>query len=136
MRAWSCPPLVDAWAAPDLDIDENALLERGESLTIDHDIKVLARANRLALHRDPFSRHPANEDNGGMDIVEIPLHCVAHAHPDCRFRWVRITLDLGSNEGVVAAGVTGVIPLIGRHTVKIEKADTLKAQPKQPPAAP
>jgi hypothetical protein len=235
------PPLDDAWAAPELDIDKNALLERGESLTIDHDIKVLARANRLALHRDPFSRHPANEDTGGMDIVEVPLYCVAHAHPDCRFRWVRITLDLGSNEGVViqdmsprdevadhpvkitttyhgglsftiasvplapevsversmerdvyfptvtvsgaklthaiwdftaiaggplhvnrdlrllvgvpsslaeievgltlraavvAAGVTGVIPLIGRHTVKIEKADTLKAQPKPPPAAP
>ena len=231
----------DAWAAPDLDIDATAPLERGGTLTVDHDIKVLARANRLALHRDRFSRYPAGEDTRGMDIVDIPLYCVAHAHPDCRFRWVRITLDLGSNTdvviqdmsprdevadhpvkitttyhgglsftiasvpvapevwvehsmerdvyfptvtvsgaklthaiwdftaiaggplhvnrdlrllvgvpaalaeievrltlraAVVAAGFPGVIPLIGRQTVKIEKADILKAQPKQPPAAP
>ena len=35
----------------------------------------------------------------GTDVIDFLLHCVAHAHPDCRFRWVRVTLDLSDTVG-------------------------------------
>ena len=111
-------PFDDAWAAPGLELDEGALIERAETLTVDRDISVLARANRLALFRDRTSRHPASEGTGGMDTVDVPLHCVAHAHPDCRFRWVRITLDLARTAGAVIHDVSPRDE-VAEHPVKI-----------------
>jgi hypothetical protein len=85
------------WAEPVLDIDEDAIAERAEPIILDREIRVLARANRIALVREPAARHPGQLP--GLDAIDFPLRCVAHAHPDCRFRWVRITLDLAGASG-------------------------------------
>jgi hypothetical protein len=92
-------PRSCAWAAPALDIDEDALLERAPALVVDHDIRVLAQSNRLALIRGLTERHGAIRP--GADGVDVPLRCVAHAHPGCRFRWVRISMDLSPTAGAV-----------------------------------
>ena len=100
---WKSPdPLsadADVWAAPDLDIDEDALLERAPTFVIDHQVRLLARANRLALVRGRTERH--NAVQAGTDAIDVPLRCVAHAHPACRFRWVRISVDLSPTDGAV-----------------------------------
>ena len=83
------------WAAPTLEIDDSA--ERATGRVLDEQIRVLARENRLAVVRDIVARHPLAD---GVVAIEVPLRCVAQAHPDCRFRWVRITVDLGGTEGV------------------------------------
>jgi hypothetical protein len=101
------------WAEPDLEIDESS--ERGGG-RIDQEIRVLARANRLALGCDPATRHPGTSP--GTDVIDFPLRCIAHAHPDCRFRWARITLDLA---GTPDASISDLSPRdeISEHPVKI-----------------
>jgi hypothetical protein len=102
-----------AWAEPALEIDEQA--ERGV-LIADEEIRVLARASRLALRCDPATRHAGPEP--GTQLLDFPLRCVAHAHPDCRFRWVRVTLNLGETDG---AYVTDLSPRdeVSEHPVKV-----------------
>jgi hypothetical protein len=102
------------WADPPLDIDDGA--ERDGAIVADEEIRVLARASRLAIRCDPAVRHPG--DVPGTDVLDFPLHCVAHAHPECRFRWVRVTLDLS---GTVGACITDLVPRdeVSEHPVKI-----------------
>jgi hypothetical protein len=109
-------PAEDTWAEPDLDIDDDALAERAETLAVDRDVRLLARANRLAVMRERVTRHGAVQE--GVDTLDIPLRCVAHAHPDCRFRWVRVTLDLSPTPG---AAISDLSPRdeITEHPVKI-----------------
>lgn len=107
------------WAEPSLDIDQQT--ERGGPLTADQEIRVLARANRLAIRCDAAARHRG--DAPGTDVIDFPLHCVAHAHPECRFRWVRVTLDLS---GTAEASITDLSPRdeISEHPVKISTTYT------------
>ncbi len=102
-----------AWAEPALEIDEHT--ERG-SIVADQEIRVLARANRLAIRCDPATRHASPER--ATEVLDFPLRCVAHAHPQCRFRWVRVTLDLSETDG---ACVSDLSPRdeISEHPVKV-----------------
>jgi hypothetical protein len=102
------------WAEPSLDIDEQT--ERASPLVADQEIRVLARANRLAIRCEtPARRH---HHASGTDVVDFPLRCVAQAHPECRFRWVRVTLDLSDTAD---ASITDLSPRdeISEHPVKI-----------------
>ena len=107
-------PAGQPWAEPVLEIDEET--ERGESVVSDQQIRVLAKASRLAIRCDPAARHAG--DQQGTDVIDFLLHCVAHPHPECRFRWVRVTLDLSS---VTGASITDLSPRdeINEHPVKI-----------------
>jgi hypothetical protein len=102
------------WAEPALEIDEDT--EREGSVVADEGIRVLARASRLALRCDPAARHRG--EIPGTDVVDFPLHCVAQAHPDCRFRWIRVTLDVS---GTAGASIADLSPRdeISEHPVKI-----------------
>jgi hypothetical protein len=99
MSTGPADPLASAWAAPALEIDEDALLERAPRFAIDHSVRVMAQSNRLALVRDPTTRH--SEVRAGTDTIDVPLRCEAHADPSCRFRWVRVTIDLSPTTGAV-----------------------------------
>jgi hypothetical protein len=107
------------WAEPPLDIDEQT--ERAGPLAADQQIRVLARANRLAIRCDTAVRH--HGDAPGTDVIDFPLRCVAHAHPECRFRWVRMTLDLS---GTPEASITDLSPRdeISEHPVKVSTTYT------------
>jgi hypothetical protein len=103
-----------AWAEPVLEIDEHT--ERGNPMVADQEIRVLARASRLAIRCDPATRHDGPAP--GTQVLDFSLRCVAHAHPDCRFRWVRITLSLSETDG---AYVTDLSPRdeVSEHPVKV-----------------
>jgi hypothetical protein len=103
-----------AWAEPEIDIDVDEELERGEPVVADEQIRVLARENRLALRCEPADRRPA--DAPGIDMLDFRLRCVAHAHPECRFRWVRVSLVLPAG-----SAVADLVPRteISEHPVKI-----------------
>ena len=102
------------WAEPALEIDEQT--ERGGAIGVDQEIRVLARANRLAIHCDPATRHDG--PTAGTQLLDFQLRCVAHAHPECRFRWVRVTLNLSETDG---AYVTDLSPRdeVSEHPVKV-----------------
>jgi hypothetical protein len=103
-----------AWAEPVLEIDEHT--ERGEPIVADQEVRVLARANRLAIRCDPATRHDGPAP--GTDVLDFQLRCVAQAHPECRFRWVRVTLNLSETDGV---SITDLSPRdeVSEHPVKL-----------------
>lgn len=103
-----------AWAEPVLQIDER--IERGGPIVADQEIRVLARANRLAIRCNPATRHGGPAP--GTEMLDFPLRCVAHAHPECRFRWVRVTLNLAETDG---AYITDLSPRdeVNEHPVKV-----------------
>lgn len=87
------------WLNVPLDLDEATLAERweGEVLFDRAEIQLLARKNSMSLWRsDPF-RYPLTNGTVGLDLT---LKCAAHAHPECRFRWVRLTVGFESADRV------------------------------------
>jgi hypothetical protein len=106
------------WAEPALDVDDSS--ERESAIVADEEVRVLARANRLAIRCDPAVRHRGDgaRDGARLDVLDFALRCVAHAHPDCRFRWVRVTLDLSGTAGV---SITDLVPRdeVSEHPVTI-----------------
>ncbi|MEZ0113857.1 hypothetical protein ABH920_007891 [Catenulispora sp. EB89] len=109
-------PGESVWADMALDVDDDAVTERADSAAVDEQVRLLARANRLALVRDKATRHP--DAHQGLDVVDVPLRCVAHAHPSCHFRWVHVTIDLS---GTAGAKISDLVPRekISDHPVKI-----------------
>ncbi|MBE1584293.1 hypothetical protein ACFPOI_29930 [Nonomuraea angiospora] len=53
----------------------------------DRDIRLLLRENRIALSRGETSRVSDT-------VCDVPLTCVVHSHPQCRFVWSRLMVDL------------------------------------------
>lgn len=93
------------WAEPPLEIDDdNDDVERADAVSSDEQIRVLARSNRLAIRSDPATRH--RTDTPDTEVIDFPLHCIAHAHPDCQFRWVRVTLDMSDTTGATIADLS------------------------------
>ncbi|WP_158801136.1 hypothetical protein [Streptomyces sp. NRRL S-37] len=82
-----------------MDIDEAALEERAEPAAVDRTVRLLARENRFALRAGPASWNPLG--NGQGVAVDISLRCVAHRHPECRLRWVRVSVDVSGSDGTV-----------------------------------
>ncbi len=104
------------WAEFELDVDDDALAERAETVVVDRELRLRTRANRLALVRSAPVRHSAA--GTGIDAVDLQLRCVAHAHPGCHFRWVRVTLDASPTPG---ATISDLSPRseISDHPVRI-----------------
>jgi hypothetical protein len=106
--------LAQLWAEPPLDLDVQS--ERAGPLIADEQVRLLARGNRLAIRCDPAARHRGSTP--GTDMIDYRIRCVAHPHPKCTFRWVRLTLDLS---GTPRASITDLSPRdeVSDHPVKI-----------------
>lgn len=82
-----------------MTVDESALEQRseGEALIVDEQIRMLAHENRLVLRRDKTERTPVDVETSALYML---LRCIAHPHPECRFQWVRISMDFSNNLNV------------------------------------
>ena len=75
------------------DIDDKASAELGgEAVIIDHNIRLLLRENRIALAKGKSS--PVQSNDLGLAYYDVPLICVVMSHPECRFQWSRLIVDL------------------------------------------
>ncbi|MBN9519757.1 hypothetical protein J0H58_14745 [bacterium] len=83
-------PLVEI----DLDVNEDFLERATGSPLADEEIRLWGRENRLALWRGDVIR--TQYDLGRRVVFDIPLRCIAHPHPECRFRYVRLIADFGT----------------------------------------
>ncbi|WP_326552916.1 hypothetical protein [Micromonospora sp. NBC_01813] len=78
------PPWIDQELPP-----------RGQ-VVLDEALRALLRENRLALWRgEPI----VATDTDGRTALDLTMRVVAHAHPDCRFRWVRFRADFAGTAG-------------------------------------
>jgi len=85
-----------------LDVDEEAdRAERGDETVIgDQRIRLLLRENRIALAKGGTTVvQPGEGAEPGLAFYDVPLVCVVHSHPECRFRWSRLTIDLTPTNG-------------------------------------
>lgn len=82
-----------------LEIDEAGLEERAEPVALDQSTRLLARENRFGLRAEPIAWHAVDAPAG--TVVDVRLRCVAHRHPECRLRWVSLSVDVSASEGTV-----------------------------------
>ena len=104
------------WTDIPLEVDSGELQERaGPAVVLEERVRLLARENQVGLWRGDTRRDTV--DGGTRTVFDMPLRCVAHPHPDCRFRWVRLLASFGT-EG---ASVSDLSPrdVRGTQPVKI-----------------
>ena len=96
------PEYESLFEAP-LELDERRLeqrdresLERAEEAIIgDKDIRLLWRENRMALAKGrPTKVAGGDSAEPGRDYWDVALTCAVQSHPECRFRWSRLIVDL------------------------------------------
>jgi hypothetical protein len=79
----------------ELSVIEEPFLERAAGGPLaDEQVRLWGRENRLALWRGDIVR--TYYDLGRRMVLDIPLRCIAHPHPECRFRFVRLVADFGT----------------------------------------
>ncbi|MEA5620650.1 hypothetical protein VB711_22820 [Cronbergia sp. UHCC 0137] len=105
-----------------LVIDEGALEQRAnEDILIDQRIRLLAQENRLGLSRGATKRELF--DRRTKAILDIPFQVIAHAHPECRFHWVRLTIDFSSTTDAIIRDLSPR-EVLGSEPVKISTKHT------------
>lgn len=105
----------------ELELDSAEMEQRSTATPLlDEQIRLLLRENRLGLWRGRLKRY--TDFSSGKPLIDLPLRCIAHTHPDCQFRWVRLTANFaaatGNTQGVI---ITDIIPreAIEKNPVKI-----------------
>lgn len=82
-----------------MEIDEAGLEERAEPVSLDRSTRLLARENRFGLVTRPAAWQSV--DAPASTVVDVRLRCVAHRHPECRLRWVSVSVDVSGSGGTV-----------------------------------
>jgi len=84
-----------------LEIDEQTLSERSgaSSLILDESIKLLARENRVGISIQPLKQLEVPSEN--KKLADLKLICLAHAHPECEYKWVTATVNFSKQQGVI-----------------------------------
>lgn len=111
------------------DVDKTMGLKkaRGEEEGIigDKDISLMMRENRIALAKGKTNRiNPPEGSKTNIVCYEIPLICVVHPHPECRFRWSRLMVDFSVTNG---ARILDMSPLEVKGNTPIEVTTTVGA---------
>ncbi|MFF3616769.1 hypothetical protein [Streptomyces sp. NPDC002580] len=77
----------------DLEVDEAALNERAAGPAIlDEEVRLLAKANRFTLSLGPIELDAAASES--ETVLDIPLLCVGHPHPECELEWLSVSLSV------------------------------------------
>ena len=87
-----------------LDLDE-AGIESGrsdEAIIGDETVRLMLRENRIALAKGKTNVvNPLAGVDPSLAYYDIPLVCVIHSHPECRFRSSRLMVDLSPTKGTL-----------------------------------
>jgi hypothetical protein len=74
-----------------------------QTILKDETVKVMLRDNRLGLLEEALA--VARIQDTDQVYAVLKLRCVAQAHPECRFRWVRLALNFGDDSDVTIRGM-------------------------------
>lgn len=75
-----------------LDLNIEALHElSGDDQVAYEEVRIWGRSNHLAIRRGALSKQEI--DYGRRAVWEVPLQCLVHPHPECRFRYLRLSVD-------------------------------------------
>jgi hypothetical protein len=108
-----------------LAINEAELERSQEAIIGDENIRVLMRENRIALSKGrTVSVTPQQDADPLLAYYDVPLTCVIHSHPECRFHWARLVVDVSPTPG---ARVHDMVPLEIRGDKPVELKTTIGA---------
>lgn len=83
----------------ELEVDEQEVDRSRYTPVEERTLRLLGRENRVGVAvRAP---RPAETSEPGMSAYDIGLMLVVHAHPECRFVWSRLVVDLSNPPGAV-----------------------------------
>lgn len=91
------PP--EEWLHFELEPDEEHPERGPDGALLDTAMRLGGRDNRVGLWRGPASWK--SEPGAERAVVDLQLRCVAHAHPECRFHWVRLVADFAAANGKI-----------------------------------
>jgi hypothetical protein len=83
------------------DVDSERLERSDAAVLDDRIVALLRRDNRIALRKGRTRRLTPADGAPGVAYYDVPLVCVAHSHPECRFRWSRLLVDLSPTRGAL-----------------------------------
>lgn len=107
--------MAEHWFDMTLKVDD-AATRGAEGLVIDDRVKTIVGESFLSLWRDePLWM---DRESGGDWLIDLPLRCAAHAHPDSRFRWVHLRVDFSGTPGVVVVDLSPRDE-VADHAVKV-----------------
>jgi hypothetical protein len=66
-----------------------------DNIVGDENIRLLMRENRIALAIGKINKL----EETGATHADVPLMVTVHSHPECRFRWSRLIVDLSPTPG-------------------------------------
>ena len=90
--------MAEHWFDVPLHVDDTRTRD-GERIVIDDRVATIVGDSFLSLWRDtPLWM---DREISGEWLIDLPLRCAAHAHPDSRFRWVHLSADFSSTDGAV-----------------------------------
>lgn len=99
----------------ELNIDWGNFTTRGPELFPKEKLELLGRSNRLELAINKVEK--LNSEDGKLALLNLPLRILVHAHPECRFKWIKLELDFSSFPG---AKVEDLVPMeVKSEPVKI-----------------
>jgi hypothetical protein len=81
-----------------LAIDQIDIQRSDAAIVLDKRIALLMRENRIALARGKSALLQSVRGHRPR-ILDVTLICTAHSHPECRFHWVRLVVDLKPTPG-------------------------------------
>jgi hypothetical protein len=94
--------MTQPWFDVPLKVDE-AALRGGDGIVMNEQIATIVGESSLSLWRD----EPVWLKMDSTDCaVDLSLRCVAHAHPESRFRWVHLTADFSRSPGVIVSDLS------------------------------
>ncbi|MGY1615166.1 hypothetical protein ACI797_00315 [Geodermatophilus sp. SYSU D00691] len=85
------------------DIDETEADRATTEVIDDETLRLLRRDNRVALARAVVRPVTGPAVGPGRSAFEVPLLFVVHAHPECKFVWSRLMIDLSPTPDCVIA---------------------------------
>jgi hypothetical protein len=97
------------------EIDADELERASPNVIIDEAYRSLGRDSRLGLARGPAT----TIRDGDAVYHHIPFRCVLHPHPECRFDWARLTMDLSEPTATTIVDMAP-IEVQGETPVEIE----------------
>jgi hypothetical protein len=111
-----------------LEPNTEALTERSEGLTStdrsrpqEEAIQLAGRPNRLGLLRGEATS--LLYDDGRRTLVDLPMRCMAHAHPECRFRYIHVVAEFvgpgGAEDDELRIEDLSPQQVLGKEPVKI-----------------
>ena len=88
----------------EIDQSDERAVSIQNKLVLDERISVLMKKNRVGISLKPLQKLDFPPKN--LTLADLRLNCVAHAHPECEFKWVRLIANFSKYDGIIIKDIS------------------------------